>query len=162
MASNVRLSLEQASALSRPLERAGRVPCDPKAVPRIRVSTIRPSQNLRPLERATFVSSCFFDLRSRSSLIRCMHNSEFTEPQAFESRWTATALELFRQAAPLMVSHPFVARGGALDGRGVAHADRFAALAAVASHVSPRPERARRRARPPVLRPPTAPALTIA
>ena len=81
MASSVRFSLERASALSRPPERAGRVPCDPKAAPRIRVSTIRPSQDLRPLERATFVSSCFFHLRSRSSLIRCMRNSEFTEPR---------------------------------------------------------------------------------
>ena len=35
---------------------------------RIRVSTIRPSQDVRPLERATFASSYFFRLRSRSSL----------------------------------------------------------------------------------------------
>ena len=68
MASSGRFSLEQASALSRPPERAGRVPCDPKAAPRIRVSTIRPSPDVRPLECATFVSSPFFRLRSRSSL----------------------------------------------------------------------------------------------
>ena len=46
------------------------------------------------------------------------------------------ALALRRVRSP-PVSHPFVARGAAHGGRGVAHGDGCADLAAVASHVSP-------------------------
>ena len=50
-------------------------------------------------------------------------------------RRTATGGEVCQQALSPLVSLPFVARGVAHDGRGVAHGDRRAALAAVASHV---------------------------
>ena len=68
MASSARFSLERTSALSCPPERAGRVPCDPQAAPRIRASTIRQSLDVRPLECGPLASSHFFRLRSRSSL----------------------------------------------------------------------------------------------
>jgi len=93
------------------------------------------------------------DSSSRSSL-----NPLEPRSQAVESRRTAIAVEVLRRAPSLLASHPFVARGGALGGRGVAHGDRFAAPAAVASRGSRWPQRAQRRAQPPVLRPPTAPA----
>ena len=73
------------------------------------------------------------------------------------------AQELLRQAASLLFSHPFVARGDALGGHGVAHADRFASPAAVASRGSRWRQRAWRRVRPPpALRRPTDRAPTIA
>jgi hypothetical protein len=68
MASSARFSLEQTSALSRPPGPAGRVAYDPKAAPRIRVSTIPPSPDVRPLECGPSASSHFSRLRSRSSL----------------------------------------------------------------------------------------------
>src|SRR5271165_6126485 len=94
-----------------------------------------------------------------------IRNSEFVEPrsQAFDGNRTVIALELFRLAPSLLVSHPFVVRAVAHGGPAVAHGDGCVALAAVASRVSQWPQRARRRSRwPPVLRPPTAPAPTIA
>jgi hypothetical protein len=78
-------------------------------------------------------------------------------------RRTAIGGEVCQQALSPLVSLPFVARAVAHDGRGVAHGDRCAALAAVASHVCRLPQEARRGTWwPLVLQPPTAPAPTIA
>ena len=60
-------------------------------------------------------------------------------------RRTAIGGEVCQQALSPLVSLPFVARAVALDGRGVAHGDRCAALAAVASRVCRLPQGARRR-----------------
>jgi hypothetical protein len=65
------------------LKRAGRVPYGLKTAPRIRVATIRPSQDLRPLERASFGSSYFFRLRSRPSRNRldACGDTKFIKPR---------------------------------------------------------------------------------
>ena len=86
MASSARFSLERPSALSRPPERAERVPCDPNAAPRIRVSTIRPSLNVRPTGPAPLASSHFFRLRSRSSLNPL---DAWRPPTFIKPRWQA-------------------------------------------------------------------------
>ena len=158
MASSARFSLERTSALSRPPERAGRVPCDPKAAPRIRVSTIRPSPDVRPtgvrglrLPPISFVCGLAHRLTrwTRGALRRSSNRAD----ERLRAR--AIARELFRQAASRLAFHPFVARGVAHGGRAVVHCDGCAVLVGVASRGSRSPERARRRVRPPpALQPP--------
>ena len=164
MASSARFSLERPSALSCPPERAGRVPFDPKASPRIRVSTIHPSLDVRPMGRAPLASSHFFRLRSRSSLNPLDAYRGPTSSNRADGRLRARAIarELFRQAASRLAFHPFVARGVAHGGPAFVHCDGCAALVGVAFRGSRWPQRARRRVRPPpALQPPAARAPMI-
>ena len=67
------------------------------------------------------------------------------------------ALALFRQAASLLASRPFAARGDVHGGRGVAHGGPSALTGGGSSRGSRWPPRARRARRSPALRLPTAP-----
>ena len=102
MASSARFSLERASALSRPPERAGRVPCDPRAAPRIRVSTIRPSQDRSPAGTRDFrflPYSFVCGLAHRSTRrTRAPIRSSSNAQSGVGSRRTVISPALFRQA----------------------------------------------------------------
>jgi hypothetical protein len=156
-ASNARSSLERPWVTSRPPVRARNVARESKAERRILVSTTHPSQDVRPLKRGTFASSYFFRLRPRPS-----HRPPEPRSQTVESRRTTIAREVLRRAPFLLVSHPFVAHGVAHGVHGVAHGVRGASTGGGSSRGSRWSPQAQRRAQPPVLRPPTALAPTIA
>jgi hypothetical protein len=75
---------------------------------------------------------------------------------------TAIAPEALRRAPFLLVSHPFVGHGVAHGVHGAAHGVRGASTGGGSSRGSRWSQQAPRRAQPPVLRPPTALAPTIA